>query len=349
MIHQDFVQILKSYRDIVSPLVKKYVNDSLIFPNYCQIDRKYDVLVEFQKNLISEYPNRLGKYLRPTLLLSTALSMGSKIDAVILSAVAMQLSEEWILIHDDIEDESLERRGLPTLQRMYNPALAINAGDAIQTIMWKVIGDIDNKKIFNEFCLLLNRTTLGQTIDIKWNQDNKIDITDEDVFLILESKTCYYTISGPMRLGAIFAGASEDQLETIYLFGRYLGRAFQIIDDVLDITSDFSGLKKQPYNDIYEGKRTIPLSHLIKQANASELKTIKNILSKHRHQKTEPEVLEIISLMKKYHSIDSARDLAIKFSVDAKKILKDDMSFISVEPYRQQLETAIDFIVNRDH
>ena len=346
---QNFLEILKNYRDQVSPVVNKYIAESLTFPEYCQISPEYQYLLDFQKQLISEYPKRLGKYLRPTLLISTALSMGLKIEDALLSAAAMQLSEEWILIHDDIEDESLERRGAPALQKMYSTALAVNAGDAIQAIMWKVIGDINNKKIFSEFCQLMNRTTLGQTIDIKWNQDNKLDITDEDVFLILESKTCYYTISGPMRLGGILAGASESELNTIYIFGRYLGRAFQIIDDVLDLTSDFSGLKKQPYNDIYEGKRTIPLSHLLKKATNSEISTIKNILSKPRDQKLVSEVQEIIDLMNKYRTIDSAKELALEFSLEAKKILSEKMPFIKVEPYRQQLESAIDFIVNRDH
>lgn len=275
--------------------------------------------------------------------------MGANLESTLKTAAAMQLSEEWILIHDDVEDESCQRRGLPTLQKLYSPALAINAGDAIQTIMWRVITDTKDQKIIDEFYWLLNRTTLGQTIDIKWNQDNKLDITDEDVFLILESKTCYYTISGPMRLGAILANASEDQLNIIYKFGINLGRSFQIIDDVLDITCDFCGLKKQPYNDIYEGKRTIPLSHLLKSATSSELNDIRGIFKKPRDQKSENEVAHIIELMKKYKVIDSAKELAVKFAQEAKKILNDDMPFIKIEPYRQELESAIDFIVTRDH
>jgi len=349
MSDQNFLEILKNYREKVSPIVIKYVGDSLKFPDYCQIDSKYKNLVDFQENLIMEYPRRLGKYLRPTLLMSTALAMGATEEMAILPAAAMQLSEEWILIHDDIEDESEQRRGMTTLQKMYSVPLAINAGDAIQVIMWKIIGDADNKQVFEEFYQLLNRTTLGQTIDIKWNQENKLDITDEDVFLILESKTCYYTISGPMRLGAIVAGATKSELEIIYKFGRYLGRAFQIVDDVLDITSDFAGQKKQKYNDIYEGKRTIPLSHLLKSVTSAELKEITNILAKSRDQKSEMEVLRIIELMKKYNTIESSKNLAKEFSLKAKKILKNEMPFIKVEPYRSQLESAIDFIVNRDH
>lgn len=349
MKNQEFISILKKYQELVWPVVNKYIEDSLEFPKYCQIDQKYQELIGFQRKLIGEYPERKGKYLRPTLLLSTALSMGTSIDLAVLPAAAMQLSEEWILIHDDIEDESEQRRGFPTLHKIYGSKLAINAGDALQVIMWKMIGDINNKKITDEFYRLLNRTTLGQTIEIKWSQENKLDLTDEDVFLIMESKTCYYTIAGPMRLGAIIARATEKELEIIYDFGRNLGRAFQIIDDVLDISSDFSGQKKQQYNDIFEGKRTIMLSHLLKSANTIELKEINRILSKKRGEKSEAEVLAMVEMMKKHEAIDYARSLAIKFSIEAKRILSEEMPFIQVEPYRQQLEEAIDFIVNRDH
>lgn len=349
MINQDFTDILKQYRNLVWPVVDQYVQKSLIFPEYCRLDSKYQSLIDFQKQLISEYPKRMGKYLRPTLLISTALSMGAKIDQTILPAAAMQLSEEWILIHDDIQDESLERRGAPAVQKIYGDALAINAGDALHVIMWKAICDINNPKISAEFYQLLNRTTLGQTIDIKWNQENKLDLTDEDIFLILESKTCYYTISGPMRLGAIIAGATEDQLNTIYKFGINLGRTFQIIDDILDLTSDFSGLKKQQYNDLYEGKRTIPLAHLLRSLPPQALSTVTQILNKPRQQKTEAEIQTIIKLMEKYGSIEYARKLAVEFADNAKEILNQEMSFVKNQPYRQQLESAINFIVTRDH
>jgi len=344
-----FLENLSRTKELVWPIIEEYLHNAFIFPDYCRIPEKYRSELEFHSQLVSDYPLRKGKYLRPTLVLNTALGMGSSLELSLPVAAAMQLSEEWILIHDDIEDDSEQRRGLPALPKLYSPALAINAGDALHVIMWKAIGDINNKKIFEEFYQLLNRTTLGQTIDIKWTSENKLDITDEDVFLILESKTCYYTISGPMRLGAILAGATEDDLTTIYKFGTNLGRSFQIIDDVLDITSDFSGLKKQQYNDIYEGKRTIPLAHLIRSVNPSELKDITTILSKDRYQKSADEVLAIIDLMKKYNTIDYAKSLAIKFSQNAKQILDQEMSFIKIEPYRQQLYSAIEFVVTRDH
>lgn len=351
----DFLEVLKSYQDILWPVIEKAIIDSNKFPAFCSIDKKYQSELNFHLEIVSEYPRRKGKYLRPGLLLLTAQAMGAGLKSALNTAAAMQISEDWILNHDDIEDDSPDRRGKPALHKIYGHELALNAGDALHLIMWKVLfenyrslGQDLSQKIFTEFQLMLNRTVLGQEIELKWARDNRFDLTDEDNFLVLESKTGYYTIAGPMRLGAILAGASIGQLDKIYKFGVLLGRSFQIIDDYLDLTSTFSG-QKQQYNDIYESKRTIILGHLLRSATVEEKNKIKIILSKTRYRKTETEVKEIISLMTKYGSLDYAKDLATKFAVRSKQIFTKDLKFLRAEPYRQQLESAIDFIVNRTH
>ena len=268
----------------------------------------------------------------------------------------MQISEDWILNHDDIEDQSLERRGQPALSKIYGNELALNAGDALHVLMWQVLSKnysiLDPKiaqAIENEFFLMLNRTILGQTIEIKWTQDNSFDLIQQDILLILESKTGYYTIAGPMRLGAILAGATNDQLNIIYKFGVLLGRSFQIIDDLLDLTSDFSGQKKQQGNDVYEGKRTIMLVHLLNQANASDLSKLKQILSKTRADKTQSEVDWIIKKMTEYGSLEYGKNLAQKFAIEAKTIFEKDLVFLNQKPFRSQLESIFEFIITRNH
>jgi geranylgeranyl diphosphate synthase, type II len=268
----------------------------------------------------------------------------------------MQISEDWILGHDDIEDQSEERRGQPAIQKLYGNELAINAGDALHVLMWKILAQnylvLDQKtaqKIEDEFFLMLNRTILGQTIEIKWTQENRFDLTEEDILLILESKTGYYTIAGPMRLGAILTGATEFQLESIYKFGVLLGRSFQIVDDLLDLTSDFAGQKKQQGNDIYEGKRTIMLIHLLNNANSSDLSKLKEILSKSRVDKTPDEINWVITKMNEYKSIEYGKKLAQKFALQAQTIFDNDLKFLSQEPFRSQLQSIFDFIITRDH
>ena len=253
------IEILTQNINILWPEIEKYLDLIKNYPEFCKIKPQYQPLLDLHFQMVSDYPQRKGKYLRPTLLMLTAQSLGFDLNKSLPTAAAMQISEDWILGHDDIEDQSLERRGQPAIQKVYGNELAINAGDALHVLMWQVLSKnfltLDKniaQKIQDEFFLMLNRTILGQTIEIKWTQENRFDLSEEDVLLILESKTGYYTIAGPMRLGAILAGATEDQLNSIYKFGIMLGRSFQIVDDLLDLTSDFGGLKKQQGNDIYD-------------------------------------------------------------------------------------------------
>ena len=352
----DFLHILDQKRRLVWPEIKGYLDKLLDYPDCCQIPRRYFSLAKFHQKMVSEYPERKGKYLRPALVLLTAQAMGFPKEKAVKTAAAMEISEDWMLIHDDIEDDSLQRRGKPALHKLYGKELAINAGDALHVVMWKVLRDnfqiLGRKKalaIIDEFYQILNRTTLGQTAEILWTQENKINLVDEDIFFISEGKTAYYTIAGPMRLGAILAGASQKQLAAIYQFGQYLGRCFQIKDDLLDLTSDFKGLKKQAGNDIYEGKRTIMLMHLFQAVKGNDQKKLERIMRKTREAKTPAEVKWVIEMMKKYGSLKYAEKLAEKLAQQSRDFFNQQLNFLSRQPARRQLKAGINFILKRNH
>lgn len=340
--------ILSRYRNRVWKSLKPYLNTPK-FPPQFSIPSKYQTDLNFHQQIIKEYPLRQGKYLRPTLLILTAQTMGIPITKTLLPAAAMQLSEEWLLAHDDIEDGSLERRGKPTLHRIYGVEQAINAGDSLQTIMWKILADNSNPKILEEFYIMLSRTTIGQTVEIKWTQENRALFTDDDWYFVADGKTSYYTIAGPMRLGATIAKATPKQLDALTNFGIYLGRCFQLVDDILDLTSDFAGLKKQVGNDVYEGKQTAILGHLLRTSSQTDKKRLIQIFSKTRAQKTPAEISWVLNRMHHYQSIDYAKKIASSLKEKAYSIFKSDLKFLSKQPYRQYLETLITFVLERDH
>lgn len=352
----DFKEVLEGKKKIVWQEIKKYLDSLTDFPSYCRIPSKYQSLARFHKKITSEYPQRKGKYVRPTLLLLTASVMGFSEKKAIKTAAAMQVSEDWILGHDDIEDDSLERRGESTLHRLYGKELAINAGDALHVLMWKILRDnekiIGIKKtmaILDEFYQMLNRTTLGQTVEINWTQENRTDLNNRDVFFIMESKTSYYSIAGPMRLGGILAGANKRQLAAIYEFGKPLGICFQIRDDLLDLTSDFAGLKKQMGNDILEGKRTVFLIHLYRTLKGKDRKKLLAVMRKKREGRNPQEVRWVIKMMEKQGSLDYGQKLAEKFAVQASSIFEKKLKFLKFQPARDQLKAGIDFILKRDY
>lgn len=228
---------LEKTKKLVWPEIEKNLKDPA-YPVQFQVLSKYKKSVDLYWKINRKYPERKGKYLRPTLVLLIAQALGAKIKDALKAAAAMQLSEEWILIHDDIMDKSLERRGKPSLHKIHGIELAINAGDVLHTIMWKIINDQASPKINEEFYKIILRTTLGQGIEQIWTNKKNKTISKDNYFFIADSKSAYYTIAGPMRLGAIIGGATSAQIDKITEFGLYLGRCFQLVDDIIDIKQD---------------------------------------------------------------------------------------------------------------
>jgi len=350
----DFKQVLEEKKAIIWPEYKKYL------PGHTTACFKEDKISNYKKEdqyfweTVSDYPKRQGKYVRGSLVMLVCEAAGFPEKKAALTAAAMQASEDWILIHDDLEDASMERRGKPTLHRLHSMPQTVNAGDALHILMWKMLRDNEKLlgpektfKVMDEMNNMLMRTTLGQSVEIKWIEENKLDLTDEDLLFVVGGKTVYYSICGPLRLGGIIAGLNEKQLETLFEFGVPLGRCFQIKDDLLDITSDFEGQKKQVGNDIYEGKRTVMLGHLLRKADKNDLEKVKQILSKSREQKSEEEVLFVIDKMHSYGSIKYGEQKATEFKQQALKVFEEKLGFLNKEPGRSKLKAAVEFILER--
>lgn len=229
-------QTLDESKELVWPVIEGYLKDPT-YPKQFEIPEKFKAEADEFWNINKVYPERKGKYLRPTLVILIASAMGIDSKSVSLVAGAMQLSEEWILISDDVEDNSEKRRGKPTLHKMYGIELAVNASDALETIMWKMIIDCKNNEIIDEFYRIMVRTTLGQAVEQIWTNKNE-KLSDDQYFFVADSKSAYYSIAGPMRLGAIYAKATSEELNKITDFGLHLGRCFQLVDDILDLEQD---------------------------------------------------------------------------------------------------------------
>jgi geranylgeranyl diphosphate synthase, type II len=347
------MEILEKYKEIIWPVLKDHL-ESPSFPKIFAVPREFNYFSDYHWNLCRDYPLRKGKYLRPTVLSLCSLAMGGNLQETLPTACSMQISEDWILIHDDIEDDSYQRRGDLTLHKKYNVGMAVNAGDTLHATTWKVLAhnfDIfplnKAKKIHDEFYKILTRTTMGQTAEMKLIKDNKLDVSEDLVLFIIDGKTSYYSVAGPLRLGALVADANINQINILTEFGLNLGRCFQLTDDVLDLTSDFGGLKNQKGNDILEGKRTLIYSHLYKSCKGDDLKKLERIYSKKREEKSADEVEWVIFKMKKYKSIAYAQNMAFKFKMRAEKILDNDMDFLKKEPYIKELRILMEFVLNR--
>lgn len=189
---------------------------------------------------------------------------------------------------------------------------------ALQIIMWKILRDNEwvigvekTFRVIDEFTKILQRTTLGQTAELWFNSRDCFSFSESDYYFIVDGKTSHYTIAGPMRLGAILAEHDYETLESIIFpnlddIGKCFGRAFQIIDDVLNITTDFNGLKEEKGSDILEGKRTLLIVHLLNNSTEDQKEEICNILNKPRNTKSQEDIDYIIKLFSQRGSIDYA-------------------------------------------
>jgi geranylgeranyl diphosphate synthase type II len=300
--------------------------------------------------MLYEYPLRGGKYIRPGLLLCATKAFGGKISDAIKSAAAMEVSEDWILIHDDFQDKSLQRRGKPALPQIYGNELAVNAGDALHILMWRIL--LDNSrlhspeltfKLFYEMNSFLNVTCEGQFLELKYVKDGK-QITSEQYFEIIDRKTSWYTIIGPMRLGAIHAAAKNEAFDSLIKFGLPLGRAFQIHDDWLNIYSTNTG--KELGGDILEGKRTLLLIHLLNNCTVSEEARVVEIYKLPREDKSNDMLNEIIELMNKYDCKSWTREQVENYASNAQNELTKIPGI--TEEGSELLEDAVELIINRE-
>jgi len=238
--------------------------------------------------LLREYPERGGKMLRGQLVVLTARAHGGEAAALPVAA-ALELFQNWVLIHDDIEDDSEERRGRPALHRLYPMPLALNAGDALHAIMWRVLLEAAaSREVMAEFARLIETTASGQHLDLAWVHEGRFDLSPEDYFEMVERKAAYYTGVAPLRLGALVAGKQPHP--SFATAGLELGVAFQIIDDVLNLEGEHEAYGKEIAGDLWEGKRTLILIDYLSQAPAEERARAEEILRQPRQQKNPEDV-----------------------------------------------------------
>ncbi|MDO8340670.1 MAG: polyprenyl synthetase family protein [Candidatus Woesebacteria bacterium] len=282
---------LEKTKKLVLPEIEKYLKDPL-YPKQFLVPFKFNKEVSEFWKINKIYPERMGKYLRPTLVRLVASAMGSKSKKIIKLASAIQLSEEWILIHDDIEDNSEKRRGAPTLHKLFGTELALNAGDSLHIIMWKIVSDINSQDVTNEFYKILLRTTLGQGVEQIWTNLKK-KVTDDEYFFVADSKSAYYSIAGPMRLGAIISGANNKQLDKLTEFGLYLGRCFQLVDDILDLKQD----KKEGKSTLVINKGVSYTNKLIEEYREKALNILNNDLKFLSHEPAKSKLQELLNFI----------------------------------------------------
>ncbi|MHB8464275.1 MAG: polyprenyl synthetase family protein [Acidimicrobiales bacterium] len=265
------------------------------------------------RDLVADYPARGGKSIRPALCLATCVAFGGRVEDAVPSAIAIELLHNAFLVHDDIEDASLLRRGEPTLHASHGVPLALNAGDALALLANAPLRDnrshLSSRMaalIAEEFDLMARRTLEGQATELGWRRDNVIDLDPSDYLDLVLRKTCWYTTIHPLRVGALIGSWATADLDRLVRFGFYLGAAFQIADDLLNLTGDADPYGKEPLGDLFEGKRTLMVIHLLKATSGRERAGVVEFLGRERADRTEHDVRQVLDLMRRRGSLEFA-------------------------------------------
>ena len=312
-------------------------------------------------NLVRDYPSRTGKGIRPALLLATCQAFGGSLGEALGPAVAIELAHNAFLVHDDIEDGSRQRRGRPTLHRLYGTPLAVNAGDALAVLAMQPLRDDTplstrlSHQVSDEFLKMLTRTIEGQATELGWRADNVVDLEPIDYLKLIAQKTCWYTTVWPLRVGALIGSAGTAPLEAMTRFGLYLGAAFQIRDDLLNLVGSEDRYGKELLGDIREGKRTLMLIHLLGCATPDERESVVAYLArsgKHRahpddETNAEPDARRILDLMQRHGSLEFAFQFGQGVAAAAYESFHEAFADVPPSAPRDFVEALIPYMLAR--
>jgi geranylgeranyl diphosphate synthase, type II len=275
-------------------------------------------------DIVPDYVLRGGKMLRSGLCIAVCRAFGGEIEGVLESAVAIELLHNAFLIHDDIEDGSEQRRGQPTLHELYGLPLALNAGDALSLLSIEpllrnvtLLGPELAWQIVVETLHVARQAVEGQAVELGWRQENADDVTVEDYLGMVLKKTCLYTTILPCRVGAMVALRRPVAPDFAVRFGLLLGGAFQIWDDIANVATGDGSTGKEWADDIFEGKRSLMLIHLLERLRGRDRARLRCILDLPRQQREPEQVAWVLDRMHSCGSIEVARLSAVTLAVAA--------------------------------
>ncbi len=254
-----------------------------------------------------------GKRIRPLLAVLAARICCLEDDgSVYRLAAAFEYLHVATLVHDDVIDNARERRGRPSVGRKYGMAAAILAGDWLHARSMHLVGLYSGQEGLDIFCRATAGMVDGEFLQLRFAAD--CQVTEEQYFGVIHRKTALL-IESTCEIGALFGGADERQRQAMATYGHKLGKAFQVVDDLLDYLGDTARTGKKTGNDFVEGKMTLPLIRALKTADSQDREAIIALFSGDR---TDPQACAALSeLVEKNHGFKSAGETAAALVGDA--------------------------------
>ena len=247
--------------------------------------------------------NSGGKRLRPILVLLAAGIFGKVTPQHHQLAAVVEFIHTATLLHDDVVDESEKRRGQNTANALFGNAASVLVGDFVYSRAFQMMVAVQNMRVMEVLSNATNIIAEGEVLQLL-NVHNA-DITDADYLQVIHYKTAKL-FEAATRLGAIISNASPKDEEALSLYGMHIGTAFQLIDDVLDLSGDAQAIGKNLGDDLNEGKPTLPLLYAMRNGTADEYKTIKHAIE---HGGLE-DLVGVLSAVERTGALEHVRSIA---------------------------------------
>jgi len=320
-----------------------------------QIEKNATIVNKYLNSKLKGNPKKLydaaghliihgGKRLRPYMVIRSCQIVGGKSSNAMSAASAVEMIHNFSLVHDDIMDNDEMRHGVPTVHKKYGMPLAILAGDVLFSKAFQIISD--SKLSASATTQLVSRLAKacvdiceGQLLDVKMAEERKIPSQAEYITMIGKKTAALFDVSCAM--GAICASNKIKDISNLSSFGRNLGIAFQITDDLIGVMGDPKVTKKPVGNDLREGKKSLPILMAIKLAKGKDKKIILKAFGNSKVSKKD--------LMK---AVDTIRDLRIEENVRKQALKYAEKAEKSLTKYsgsaKTELITLLDFVVKRN-
>ena len=353
----DIEKILAQKAAIIDKTIEKYIprkfsKNAILFKiNPPRFAYNLEAINKAIAEPIWEFLDRGGKRWRPTLFLLICEALGKNPEDYVDFAIIPEIIHNGTLMIDDIEDASELRRGKPCTYRIYGLDIAINAGNAMYYL--PLLPLIKNRekispeklaKVYEIYVEEMISLSLGQAMDVAWHKGlANADKLDEENYL----QMCAYKTGTLARMAAkmaaVLADADEELVEKLGCFAESIGVAFQMQDDILDLTSEEFAEKKGGYGqDITEGKRTLIVIHTLKVAEKEDRERLIEILNMH----TSDQKLrnEAIAIMRKYGSIEYAKKFARKIVQESWREVE---KLLPASEAKEKLNAFAKFLIER--
>ena len=283
-----------------------------------------------------------GKRLRPALVLMACEAMGGDVKKAVKPAVGLELFHNFTLLHDDVMDNADVRRGKPTVHRRWNDNTAILSGDAMLTMSSQYVAQVE-PAVLPEIMRLFNQTAMeiyeGQQYDMDFEVRN--NVTLEEYIDMIRLKTSVL-IGCACKMGALIAGASEANAQALYETGLYLGLAFQLQDDVLDVWGDEATFGKAIGGDIMHNKKTFLLPGAMQKAQGDDANELRRWINNEYALRSEkvPAVTALYERLGMREAADEAIKRYDDMAFDA--LSKVEMSDKAREAFVQLIKGLVD-------